>query len=101
MEFSPSGNIREGKINYKIGDIPMELRFTYKFTQEELDIKLNYEDLAKLLRTTNTRTLQDLPMLQFILEIQMLNGESHQVEVKLPEHIRTSTASELEARSRN
>ena len=73
LESKMEGNIREGKINYQIGDIPMELRFTYKFTQEELDVKLNYEDLAKLLRTTNTRTLQDLPMLQFILEIQMQN----------------------------
>ena len=101
MEFSPNENIREGKINYEIGGTPMELRFTYRFTQEELDVRLNYEDLAKMLRATNSRTLQDLPMLQFIIEIQMLNGESRQVQVKLPDHIMNSTASELEARSRN
>ena len=101
MELSPNENIREGKINYEIGGTPMELRFTYRFAQEELDVRLNYEDLAKMLRVTNSRTLQDLPMLQFVLEIQMRNGETHQVQIKLPEHIMNSTASELEARSRN
>ena len=101
MEFSPNENIREGKINYEIGGTPMELRFTYRFTQEELDVRLNYDDLAKLIRTTNSRTLRDLPMLQLILESKIINGENHQVQIKLPDHIMNSTASELEARSRN
>ena len=78
----------------------MELRFYYNFTEEELKVRLNYSDIASLLRATNATSLEDLNI-DVVVEIQFSNGETHKINFIIPETTMMANADELEERSRN
>ena len=73
----------------------LNLRFKYTFTDEEFKIKLSYEDLAKAIRTTNSRNLRELH-LDFGLETELENGAIYRIRFNIPDQILTATADELE-----
>ena len=77
----------------------MELRFYSHFTEGELKVRLNYLDIASLLRATNASSMEELNI-QFVVEIQFENGDRHRITFIVPEEIRRASADELEERSR-
>ena len=94
------GNLQEGRIEYQVQNLNYMLRFYYTFNEEEIKIRLNYMDLAQLVRATNARNLQALNI-DFGVELEMRSGENLTIKFKIPEHILIESADELEERSRN
>ena len=66
-------NVHQGIINYPIEDRNISLRFWYIITEEEIKIRINYTDLAQILRETNSRNLHELH-LHFELEVEFTGG---------------------------
>ena len=94
------GHIQEGRIEYQVQNLNYMLRFYYTFNKEEIKVRLNYRDLAQLVRATNARNLQPLNI-DFGVELEMSSGENLIIKFKIPEHIMRESADELEERSRN
>ena len=93
-------HVHQGIINYPIEDRHIPLRFWYIITEEEIKIRINYMDLAQIIRETNSRNLRELH-LHFELEVEFTGGEKHHIRFIIPENVMNASADELEARSRN
>ena len=89
----------EGTINYSVKGQHIPIRVQYTATKEDLKIRINYLDLVKILRATNSRNLKELD-LQFMVEVRFTDGEKHQIELIIPEEILNASPEELEERSK-
>ena len=85
-------NFQEGIIEMENG---VRIRFKYVFYPDDLRVKINYLDLANLLRTTGSNNLKEMGIV-FGVELLLHDGQNQRVTFCLPEHIMTATANQLE-----
>ena len=85
-------NVQEGIIEMENG---VRIRVKYVFYPDDLRVKLNYQDLANLLRTTRSNNLSEMGIV-FGVELVLPSGQNQRVTFRLPDHIMTASASQLE-----
>ena len=96
VRLTMEGLPQDGALTLIVNSKPIVIRIRYLFDDDDIKVRLNYSDMASLLREYNAKNFAEMN-LEFFIEFEHENGEKYSLKLGIPKTLMESRADELEA----